>query len=241
MHETLRAYTNQPYRPLRRSEFHSSGFLTEGQKLPYGDVINLVTPPQIDAEPSNTNALRTRGSRSRRPRAACTRWATVCWWCSWARAEALRRRRDADRARPLFDTADGRYLAEVVALYGPIRRGQRVLPAETFVPAAGAKAVPVSDGVHATMLGGPRRQDLKAPQMVVFLDKGKQDGVAAGDLFEIRRHPQRLDDGSVRVNEVMATLQVVHVRDHTATARVLNVVSPDIQPGASVVQVAKLP
>ena len=39
----------------------------------------------------------------------------------------------------------------------------------------------------------------------------------------------------------MATLQVVHVRDHTATARVLNVVSPDIQPGASVVQVAKLP
>ena len=141
----------------------------------------------------------------------------------------------------VIDTADGRYLAEVVALYGPIRRGQRVLPAETFVPAAGAKAVPVSDGVHASLLGGPRRQDLKAPQMVVFLDKGKRDGVAAGDLFEIRRQPKRLDDGSVRVNEVMATLQVVHVREHTATARVLNVVSPDIQPGASVVQVAKLP
>ena len=41
--------------------------------------------------------------------------------------------------------------------------------------------------------------------------------------------------------EVMATLQVVHVREHTATARVINVVTPDIQPGASVVQVAKLP
>ena len=40
---------------------------------------------------------------------------------------------------------------------------------------------------------------------------------------------------------LMATLQVVHVREHTATARVLNVVTPDIQPGASVVQVAKLP
>jgi hypothetical protein len=49
--------------------------------------------------------------------------------------------------------------------------------------------------VHATLLGGPRRQDLKAPQMVLFLDKGKQDGVARGDLFEIRRHPERLDDG----------------------------------------------
>jgi hypothetical protein len=57
LHETLRAYTNQPYRPLRRSEFHSSGFLTEGQKLPYGKVHGTVTPPQIRATPINSNAL----------------------------------------------------------------------------------------------------------------------------------------------------------------------------------------
>jgi len=242
MHETLRAYTNQPYRPLRRSEFHSSGFLTEGQKLPYGDVINLVTPPQIDAEPSNTNALPYARIAVQAPKGGVYQVGDSLLVVQLG--QELKPYGDVVMPTGLarvIDTADGRYLAEVVALYGPIRRGQRVLPAETFVPAAGAKAVPVSAGVHATLLGGPRRQDLKAPQMVVFLDKGKQDGVASGDLFEIRRHPQRLDDGSVRVNEVMATLQVVHVRDHTATARVLNVVSPDIQPGASVVQVAKLP
>jgi hypothetical protein len=242
LHETLRAYTNQPYRPLRRSEFHSSGFLTEGQKLPYGEVINLVTPPQIDAEPSNSNALPYARIAVQGPKGAV-----------YQVGDSLLVLQLGPELKPygdvvmptgiarVIDTADGRYLAEVVALYGPIRRGQRVLPAETFVPAAGVKAVPVSDGVHATLLGGPRRQDLKAPQMVVFLDKGKQDGVAAGDLFEIRRDPKRLDDGSIRVNEVMATLQVVHVREHTATARVINVVTPDIQPGASVMQVAKLP
>ncbi len=32
--EMLKAYTHQTYRPLRRSEFYSSGFLTENQRLP---------------------------------------------------------------------------------------------------------------------------------------------------------------------------------------------------------------
>jgi len=94
---------------------------------------------------------------------------------------------------------------------------------------------------EATFLGGPSRQDMKAPQMVVFLDKGREDGVAPGDLFEIRRRAQRLPDGRQLINDVMATLQVVHVRDHSATGRLLNVLSPDIPPGTDARQVAKLP
>jgi hypothetical protein len=139
------------------------------------------------------------------------------------------------------DTVQGRYVATVVATYGPIRLGQRVLPAEKFTPSGEAHAVPVTEGVRATFLGGPSRQDMKTPQMVVFLDKGREDGVAPGDLFEIRRRAERLPDGRQLINDVMATLQIVHVRDHSATARLLNVLSPDIPPGADARQVAKLP
>jgi hypothetical protein len=99
----------------------------------------------------------------------------------------------------------------------------------------------VSDGIRARLLGGAGRQDIKVPQMVLFLDKGRADGVAPGDLFEVRRQPERLDDGNIRVDEVMATLQVVHVRERSATARLLSVVSPDIPPGTEARQVAKLP
>ena len=77
--------------------------------------------------------------------------------------------------------------------------------------------------------------------MVVFIDKGRADGVAPGDLFELRRRPERLPDGTLRVNEVMATMQIVHVRERTATGMLLNVISPDIPPGTDVMQVAKLP
>jgi hypothetical protein len=39
----------------------------------------------------------------------------------------------------------------------------------------------------------------------------------------------------------MATLQVVHVRERSATARLLNVISPDMPSGLEARQVAKLP
>src|SRR5215207_4472416 len=55
--EILKAYTDQPYRPLRRSAFYSSGFLTENQRLPFGNVLGPVTPSQIKATSSRANAL----------------------------------------------------------------------------------------------------------------------------------------------------------------------------------------
>jgi hypothetical protein len=39
----------------------------------------------------------------------------------------------------------------------------------------------------------------------------------------------------------MATVQVVHLGDRTATARVVSVTQPDIRPGTSARQIAKLP
>ena len=99
----------------------------------------------------------------------------------------------------------------------------------------------MSDGVRGKFLGGPKRQELKAPQMIVFIDKGRADGVAPGDIFEVRRKAERLESGQQRINELLATLQIVHVREHSATGRYLNIILPDIAPGMEVRQVAKLP
>ena len=134
MQETLQAYTEQPYRALRRSEFYSSGFLTENQKLPFGKVLGPVTPPQIRAQARNTNALPytvIASSRRRAPRyqvgdslllvvrSAARSTTTVTSSCPAASSQVI-------------DTAAGKYLASVVAVYGPIRGGQRVLPLEKF-------------------------------------------------------------------------------------------------------------
>jgi hypothetical protein len=240
--EILKAYTDQPYRPLRPSEFYSSGFLTERQRLPYGRVLGPVTPPQIKASNIRANALPYTTIVVAAPRGASYEVGDTLLVAQLGQ--------ELDRfghiviptgLAQVTEAVDGHYLASVVAMYGPIRNGQRVLPVESFSPGAGTRAVPIADGIRGSMIGGLGRQELKEPQMVVFIDKGRDDGVARGDLFEVRRRPQRLSDGTLRVNELMATLQIVHVRDHTATAMVLNVVSPDIPPGTDVTQVAKLP
>ena len=238
----LRAYTDRPYRALRRSEFHSSGFLTEGQKLPFGKVHGTVTPPQIRATPYNNNALPYATVTVSAPRGATYQVGDSLLAVVIAdEINGFGHMVEPSGILQVVDTANGKYLASVIAVYGTIRGGQSVLPLERFAGAGSARAVPVSEGVRARLLAGAGRQSLKAPQMVVFIDKGRQAGVAPGDLFEIRRRPERLDDGNVRVDEVMATLQVVHVRERSATARLLNVISPDIPPGTEARQVAKLP
>jgi len=242
LEESLRAYKHQPYRALRRSEFYSSGFLTENQNLPFGKVLGPVVPQQIRASSANASALPYALVAIEAPRGATYQIGDTLLVAQMGPELGSH----GDVVIPtglaqVTDTFQGRYVASVVATYGPIRLGQRVLPAEKFLPSGEAHAVPVTEGVRATFLGGPNRQEMKAPQMVVFLDKGRQDGVAPGDLFEIRRRPERLPDGRQLINDVMATLQIVHVREHTATARLLNVLSPDIPPGADARQVAKLP
>jgi hypothetical protein len=242
LHETLKSYTEQPYRALRRSEFYSSGFLTENEKLPFGKMLGPVTPPQIRAMARNTNAMPYAIVAVSAPKGASYQVGDSLLVVQIGREVE----HYGDIIVPsgmiqVTDTADGRYLASVIAVYGPIRGGQSVLPLEKFGEPGSAKATPVSSGLRATLLGGSGRQDLKAPQMVVFLDKGRKDGVAPGDLFEVRRRPERLSDGTIRIDDVMATLQVVHVRERSATARLLNVISPDIAPGTEARQVAKLP
>jgi LysM repeat protein len=240
--QILKTYTEQPYRPLRRSEFYSSGFLTENQRLPYGRVLGPVTPQQIKAVNSRANALPFTTIAIQAPKGATYEIGDSLLILQVGREIEPY----GDVVAPtglarIIETVDERYLANIVATYGPVRNGQRVLPVESFTAGAGRRAVPVSDGVRGSLVGGLGRQELKEPQMVVFINKGRQDGVAPGDLFEVRRRPKRLSDGTIRVNELMATLQIVHVRDRTATGLVLNVISPDIPPGTDVLQVAKLP
>jgi LysM repeat protein len=240
--EILKTYTEAPYRPLRRSEFYSSGFLTENQRLPFGRVLGPVTPQQIKAVSSRANALPYSTIAIEAPSGATYEIGDTVLLAQLGREIEPY----GDIVVPtglarIIETVDDRYLASIVATYGAVRNGQRVLPVESFNAGAGRRAVPVSDGIRGSLIGGLGRQELKEPQMIVFINKGREDGVAPGDLFEVRRKPQRFPDGTLRVNELMATLQIVHVRDRTATGLVLNVISPDIPPGTDVLQVAKLP
>lgn len=230
------------YRPLRQQEFYSSGFLTEGRDLPLGRLVARVTPVQIPA-----HDVRESMQLFMRVLVTAPSGATYAPGDSLLVVEL----RDpvSGHGRMVIPTGmlqvlevgNDRIVAEVIAMYQAVTQGQHVMAAEPFQMGGTRRAVPVADGVTAKVLGGPLHQTLVGPQDVLFIDKGRADGVAAGDLFEIRRHEERRASGATSPPDVMAVVQVVRVGEHSSTTRVLTVSQPSIAAGAQSRQIARLP
>jgi LysM repeat protein len=236
------AYSEKAYRPLRPGEFYSAGFLTEDQKLPYGEVLGDVVPPQIANLQPPTTASQFSRIGIVPPKGAAyqvgdslliasritgsSQYGDVIWPTGMAR---------------VVEVGPKQTTALVIHQYQRIRIGQVALPLERFSPGGTARAVPVSDGIQATVVQARSQNVLTEQQSILFLDKGRADGVAPGDIFELWRTPEERWDAASTVAEPMARLQVVRVGEHTSSALVVRVISADITPGTSARQVAKLP
>jgi LysM repeat protein len=228
--------------PVHRSDFHSSGFLTEGDELPFGRLIGPVTPPQIPTQdPRGAATLYTKVALTPPAGATYQVGDTLLLVAASHQLEGYGRIVEPRGLARVVSESEGTPIAEVIAVYGEILPDQSVLPAEKFPDLGTVRPAAVSDGIQASVIGWPGRRELKGSGIVLFLDKGKRDGVALGDMFEVRRAPGRQRNGMVTIAEVMATVQVVHVRERTATVRVLGVSSPDVPRGTHAFQVAKLP
>lgn len=241
--ESFKLYRDVKYHPLRAGEFYSAGFLTEGDSLPFGRLLGPVMPEQIE---------------SARSRAAVQIYTVV----GVSAPDGARynvgdslvslTRRDGPVGYGQIVTPTGliritgqngdQSIGEVIAVYGPIRDGQGILPAEKFADPGAVNYQRVEGGLQGQVLIPRDLRELRHPQDVLFIDVGRQEGVSAGDLFEARRTPGPQPRSAANaIDEMMATLQVVHVRNRTATVKVVWVTSPDIPPGTAVRQVAKLP
>jgi len=239
----FKTYRSVRFHPLRAGEFYSSGFLTEGDSLPWGELLGPTTPEQIESGRTRAAVQAYTGVGMRPPAGA-----------TYSVGDTLlvmdRREGPIGYGQIVVPTGMIRVtgqngdqtIGEVVAVYGPIRDGQSLMPAEKFTDPGSSVYQPIKGGIEGRVLLSRDRRELRHPQEVLFIDVGRSQGVALGDLFQARRTPGPQDKTEANaVDEVMAVLQVIHVRGRTATVKVLNVVSPDIKPGTRVVQVAKLP
>lgn len=240
--ESLRAYVNADYRPLRAGEFYSARFLTEGRSLPYGRMLGPVSPPQIryirEGQPAylydQVGVLAPEGA-------------------SYASGDTLLVVQESlgfegygEMVIPtglvrITGKDDNQYLGEVIQVYGPIRFGQHVLVAGRFAPGPKARAVAVSDTLRGRVLGSREQSALKTPQNQVLIDLGSGHGIRAGDLVEVWREPASRPGAAYSTAEVMARGQVVRLGERSATVLLTSIVSPDILPGTPIRRVASLP
>lgn len=239
---TLETNLERNFRPVRRSEFYSSGFLTERMPLPLGRYLGSVAPMQIEETTNRSvNVTFTRVAVTPPPGAQYQVGDTLLVVVLLREIPGYGQVVLPTGLVRVLDVSRPENLAEVIATYGPLRRGQQVLPAEKFPDPGNVRPVPISDGVRGEVIDSRDAQPLKGPQDVIFINRGRQDGVGLGDLFEIRLTPQARAEAATTVEEVIATMQVVHLGDRTATGRVVRVSQPRIEPGMEVRQIAKLP
>ena len=237
----IRQAFRDSYRPLTKSMFYSSGWLTENRRLPLGRLVGYVTPIEIRADDRRNAMLFTKvlvaPPNGAQYQVGDTLLVVVMGrdvekWGSIVQPTGLARVIELDKSGPV---------AEVIAQFGPIRPNQSVLPIEKFPEFGNVRAVPISDGVQGRIVAQKDRKDLVGPDDVVYIDKGAKDGVALGDFFEAKRAPGVAGASDDAVPQVMAMFQVVHVNEHTASVITTSVNTAAIPTGTHVRQVAKLP
>lgn len=240
--DVLRSYTHQPYRPLRAGEFYAAGFLTENERLPWGTVIGVTTPPAIYRLSDRSTALPYDEISIKPPSRA-----------SYHVGDSLLIAR-IDRAIQFGDwgevvvplgiarvtsVEEEQVLARVVAQFGRIRDGQLSLPLEPFKNPGEVRPTPVEQGLAGHLLASRDSRPIAGPQQFFFIDKGRSEGVVPGDVFEVYR-PASGDLGSPS-EEVRAVLMIVHTREHSATGLVLQIMHPGLDPRLPVRLIKKMP
>jgi len=238
--DILRAYANQPYRPLRRGEFYAAGFLSEQERLPWGLVLGATAVPAIPRLSQHTTATVFGQISIQPPHDASyhvgdslliaridrdvASWGDVVVPVGVARVTDVQKRQ---------------LLGDVIMQFGRIHDGNLAMPLEPFKDAGEVRPVPVDKGLEAHVIAQRDLHVLTNAQQILFLDKGRAEGVVPGDLFEIYR-PASQELGSAS-EQPLIVVEIVHTREHSCSGLVLGITHPGVFPGSPARLIRKMP
>lgn len=239
---TLSPYANLPYRSVRRGEFYSAGFLTEDEDIPWATVLMGTDQPAITSLEHRGQA-QLFGEIALRPSAnasyhvgdslllAHLQGSMRGWGDVVVPAGIVR----VTEVQPL------QILGVLIAQFNAPRQTGRfvAMPIEPFRDPGDVRPVPVEQGLQGTILGLRDPQPLVGMQELVFIDRGRRDGIVPGDVFEAFR--PAVGQPGTPSTEVVLTLLVVHTREKSATTTIIGVRRGDLEPGTPVRLTRKMP
>jgi hypothetical protein len=240
--DVLRAYSEQPYRPLRPGEFYGAGFLSEGERLPWGEVVGATATSAITRLSSQNTATMYEEISIRPPKNASYhvgdsvllaridraldfgRWGEVVVPVGIARVTAVEKEQ---------------ILARIVGQYGRVHEGRLVMPLEPFRDPGQVRPTPIEQGMQGKLITARDPHPIAGAQQYFFIDKGRSEGVALGDVFEAYK-PAGEYLGSAS-EEIRAVLMVVHTREHSSTGLLIQITHPGLETGLPVRLIKKMP
>ncbi len=227
------------YRPVRRGEFYAAGFLTEGESFPWGRVRGNADQPAQERSAETSSApiygtveLEAPGGATYQvgdSLLAVDLARDVPGWGKVVVPSGILR---------VSHVQDRDVLAEVITQFGRVVDGQVTIPLEPFHDPGMVTPVPVENGLTATIIAPRDVHPVQGQQNIMFIDAGKEQGVALGDLFEVW---EPLSAARGETQQAVALLQIVHVRNRSASGFILQIYQSGIQSGQPVRLIRKMP
>ena len=134
-------------------------------------------------------------------------------------------------------------IARIVKMFGMVGTDQRMIPFDSAVMALSGQPAEVSNGLTGTVRWLFNQPLLPSIQQYVVIDVSGRQGIALGDRIDLYEHgqpAQRQSDPSIPEIPV-GRASIVRVTPYAATAIILAVRQPKIQPGTGARISAKMP
>jgi hypothetical protein len=239
--EAIESARGRYLRPVSASDFYAAGFLTERDRLPWADVLGAAGKPQLGALSTVTSA-RVFEQIEIKPANAATYQVgdtllvaslprEIPSWGDVVVPSALARVRESTPKR---------VVADVLMQFNRVVSGQVAMPVEPFRNPGPVFPTPIDNGMTGTIIDVRDRHPLPGQMNVLFLDRGREDGLAPGDVFEVLRPnpPEASPETPLRQ---VAVVQVVHVRQRSSSALLLQISDLGVSAGAPVRLIRKMP
>jgi len=107
--------------------------------------------------------------------------------------------------------------ALVEECYESIKLGDIVIPFEEPIVPTGKELVETGRQVEGVIVAKFADESKLMPSEIVYIDRGKEDGIHAGDVFEVYRMGKKMR-GVLDPTRVVGELQVLRVREETCSA-----------------------
>ncbi|MCH8146159.1 MAG: hypothetical protein IIA55_15715, partial [Gemmatimonadetes bacterium] len=226
-----------PPRPPGRLRFYSAGFLTEREEFPWAEVLGAVGK-------STLSTLRATSSATVYERVSIHAPENATYHVGDSLVLSRLSRLIPDWGRIVVPTAiarvvqvSGREVEAVIEMqFERVADGQVALPIEPFRERGGEEPVRIENGMRGSIIAVRNLHPLAGLLNVVFIDRGRRDGIVPGDVFEVIVE----DEGSVFPARPVATLRVVHVRQRSASVMIMSLEGVDVRPGAVVRLIRKM-
>lgn len=231
-----------PAQPVARGAFYAAGFLTENEDIPWARVLGTVRGGEVVAGRTEvSSALPFERVRIRAPSGATYQVGDSLLTARIGREQSGWGHIVSPSGIVRVVHVAGRdVLAEVVRQFNRITERDVAIPLEPFHAPGPVQPQPVEQGVEGRVIAARDVHPVSMQQEVLFIDLGRQDGVVPGDIFEVVRPT---GEATLRDEpaERLATLQIVHVRQRSATGIVTQIHAAGTRAGVPVRLIRKMP